>query len=171
MDSLMQNLDALPPPEVYKPVEDFAIDKTATTFANAAFNSYKKFKNNAPIISIENPPTGGGLSRAEDLKKLVESARNKFVEKAVGTGMSERDAREQANKLIGVTWDVGHINMLRKYGYTEQDVIKEAEKIAPLVKHVHLSDNFGFEHTELPMGMGNVPIKQIMEKTRERRRI
>jgi sugar phosphate isomerase/epimerase len=164
MDSLMQNLDALPPPEVYKPVEDFAVDKTATTFANAAFNSYKKFKDNAPIISIENPPTGGGLSRGEDLKKLVESARNKFVEKAVGEGMSERDAREQASKLIGVTWDVGHINMLRKYGYTEQDVIKEAEKIAPLVKHVHLSDNFGFEHTELPMGMGNVPIKAIMEK-------
>ena len=54
--------------------------------------------------------------------------------------------------------------MLRKYGYNEQDIVKESEKIAPLLKHIHLSDNFGFEHTELPMGMGNVPIKQIMEK-------
>jgi len=170
MDSLMQNLDKLPAPEVYKPVEDFVIDKSATTFANAALNSYKKFRNESPIISIENPPVGGGLSRAEDLKKLVESARNKFIDNATkpanegGLGMSERDARNQASKLIGVTWDVGHINMLRKYGYSEEDVIKEAEKIAPLVKHVHLSDNFGFEHTELPMGMGNVPIAQIMEK-------
>lgn len=174
MDLLMQRLDALPPPEVYKPVEDFAVERSATTFANAAFNSYKKFKDKAPIISIENPPVGGGLSRGEDLKKLVESARDKFIDNAIkpanqgGLGMSERDAREQAGKLIGVTWDVGHINMLRKYGYTEQDVIKEAEKIAPLVKHVHLSDNFGFEHTELPMGMGNVPIKAIMEKLGEK---
>ena len=54
--------------------------------------------------------------------------------------------------------------MLRKYGYDSKDIIKETEKIAPLVKHVHLSDNFGFEHTELPMGMGNVPMKEIMEK-------
>ena len=29
---------------------------------------------------------------------------------------------------------------------------------------VHLSDNFGMEHTELPMGMGNVPLKEVMEK-------
>ncbi len=164
MDLLMRDLNSLPAPEIYKPVEDFAVDKTATTFANVAFSSYRKFKENAPIISIENPPVGGGLSRAEDLKNLVESARNKFVDLAKKEGISEKDARNQANKLIGVTWDVGHINMLRKYGYTEEDVIKEAEKIAPLVKHVHLSDNFGFEHTELPMGMGNVPIKQIMEK-------
>jgi len=38
------------------------------------------------------------------------------------------------------------------------------EEVAHLIKHVHLSDNFGFEHTELPMGMGNVPFKEIMEK-------
>ncbi|MCK5044082.1 sugar phosphate isomerase/epimerase, partial [Candidatus Pacearchaeota archaeon] len=46
-------------------------------------------------------------------------------------------------------------------------IIKESEKVAKLVKHVHLSDNFGFEHTELPMGMGNVPLKEIMEKLGE----
>ena len=32
-----------------------------------------------------------------------------------------------------------------------------------MVKHVHLSDNFGMEHTELPMGMGNVPTKAHMD--------
>jgi sugar phosphate isomerase/epimerase len=168
MDSLMQNLDAMEAPKVYKPVEDFAVERSATTFANAAFNSYKKFGDKAPIISIENPPVGGGLSRAEDLKKLVEMAREKFVETAVNGGMKRVEAEAAASKTIGVTWDVGHINMLRKYGYSEKDVIAEAEKVAPLVKHVHLSDNFGFEHTELPMGMGNVPIKAIMEKLGEK---
>ena len=32
-----------------------------------------------------------------------------------------------------------------------------------MVKHMHLSDNFGMEHTELPMGMGNVPTKKMTE--------
>jgi hypothetical protein len=171
MDSLMTDLGSIEEaPQLYKPVEEFAIDESAKTFANVAMNSYKKFGNETPIISIENPPAGGGLSRGEDLKNLVESAKKQFVENATkstrdgGLGISEREARNQANKLLGVTWDVGHINMLRKYGYSEEDIVKEAEKVAPFVKHVHLSDNFGFEHTELPMGMGNVPIKEIMEK-------
>ena len=58
--------------------------------------------------------------------------------------------------------------MLRKQGFEEKDIIKETEKIAPFVKHIHLSDNFGFEHTELPMGMGNVPLKEMMEKLPEK---
>ncbi len=78
--------------------------------------------------------------------------------------MSQSQAESAAEKTIGVTWDVGHINMLRKYGYGKEKLIEQAEIIAPLVKHVHLSDNFGFEHTELPMGMGNVPLKEIMGK-------
>ncbi len=53
--------------------------------------------------------------------------------------------------------------MIRKYGYGDKDIIEESKKVSPMVKHVHLSDNFGFEHTELPMGMGNVPIKEILE--------
>ena len=52
--------------------------------------------------------------------------------------------------------------MIRKFGYEAKDVVKETKIIAPYVKHVHLSDNFGLEHTELPMGMGNVPTKKMM---------
>lgn len=71
--------------------------------------------------------------------------------------------KKQAEKLIGATWDVGHINMIRAHGYSAEDVVKESKKIAPYVKHVHLSDNFGLEHTELPMGMGNVPMAKILK--------
>jgi len=163
MQQLVDELYAFQP-EQFKPVNEFTLDKTATTFANVAYNSYKKFGNSAPIISVENPPVGIGFSRGEDLKKIVETAREKFVDKSVSKGVSRSEARQQAEKLIGVTWDLGHINMLRKYGYEAKDIIKETEKVAPLVKHVHLSDNFGFEHTELPMGMGNVPLKEIMAK-------
>jgi len=152
------------PPQIIKPLEDFAREKAVETFSSVAFDSYKKFKDTSPIISIENPPANQGFSRGEDLKKIVEESREKFVEKAKQEGISEGEARKQAERLIGVTWDVGHINMIRGKGFDEKDILKETEKIAPFLKHVHLSDNFGFEHTELPMGMGNVPIKEIMEK-------
>lgn len=152
------------PPPTFQPIEKFAIDKASETFANVAFEAYKKFGETAPIIGIENPPAGGGLNRAEDLRKLIETTREKFTQMLVEKeGISEKKAEKEAEKLIGATWDVGHINMIRKFGYDEKDIIKESEKIAPLVKHVHLSDNFGLEHTEIPMGMGNVPIKKIME--------
>jgi len=156
------------PPKIFKPLDEFAKEKTTETFANIALNSYDKFGSNAPIISIENPPIGGAFARGEELKEIVEKSREKFVENAVKKGMSKSGAKEQAEKLLGVTWDVGHINMLRKYGYKEKDIIKETEKVAKFVKHIHLSDNFGFEHTELPMGMGNVPLKEIMEKLGEK---
>ncbi|MBI2630234.1 hypothetical protein HYW76_03965 [Candidatus Pacearchaeota archaeon] len=152
-------------PQIYQPLTGFLIDKSADSFANAALYSYEKYKDKAPIISIENPPAGSGLSRAEDLKGLIEESRKKFAEQLIDKkGMSKEQANKIAEKTIGATWDVGHINMIRKFGYTKEDVIKEAGIIAPFVKHVHLSDNFGMEHTELPMGMGNVPIKEVMEK-------
>ena len=160
----IETLNKLDAPRIFEPLNDFAKEKSIQTFANVAFDSYNKFKDKAPIISIENPPIGGAFATGEELKDLVEKAREKFVERAVQEGLSKSQAKEAAEKLLGVTWDVGHINMMRKYGYKSEDIVKETEAIAPLVKHVHLSDNFGFEHTELPMGMGNVPIKEIMQK-------
>jgi sugar phosphate isomerase/epimerase len=151
-------------PQTLTPLRPWAVDKAATTFANVAFDAYKKFKNTAPIISIENPPVGTGLSRAEDLRDIVDDARKKFAKKAQEKlHLSKSEADRQAEKLLGVTWDVGHINMLRGRGFKEKHIVEETKKIAELVKHVHLSDNFGLEHTELPMGMGNVPTKKHME--------
>jgi len=165
IDNGLKTINQVSAPEIYKPLNEYAMEKTVDSFSNTALHGYKKFKETAPIISIENPPAGMGFSTGDDLRKLVEDSRNKFVEKAVQQGiLSESQARKQAEKLIGVTWDVGHINMLRKKGWSGEDIVKETEKVAKLVKHIHLSDNFGLEHTELPMGMGNVPIKEIMEK-------
>ena len=157
-------------PEMFVPIEKWALDKSSTTFSNAAFNAFKTFKkdpNKTPMLVIENPPAGFGLSTGEDLKNLVIETREKFVKKAVENGISEGQAQDAAEKLIGATWDVGHINMLRRFGFGDKDIVKETEKVAPYVKHVHLSDNFGYEHTELPMGMGNVPMKEIMAKLGE----
>ncbi len=156
-------------PKIFVPIEEFTVEQSSKTFGNAAFSAFNKFKDaeKTPMIVIENPPVGHALSTGEDLKNLVVKSREQFIKKATEQGMSQGEARNVAERLIGATWDVGHINMLRKQGFSEKDIIKETEKIAPFVKHVHLSDNFGFEHTELPMGMGNVPIKEIMEKLGE----
>src|SRR3989344_2748441 len=162
VQNLLSNLEQFQTKQ-FKLLDDFAKEKSSETFGNIAFKAYKKYGDKAPIVSIENPPAGLGLSRGEDLKNLVEMSREKFVENAKKEGMSERDAKRAAEKLIGVTWDVGHINMIRKFGFSEKDVAEESKKIAPFLKHIHLSDNFGMEHTELPMGMGNVPFKEIMK--------
>jgi sugar phosphate isomerase/epimerase len=167
--NLLLNLrDSELAPRMLVPLEEFATDKSSQTFGNAAFQAYKKFKDKAPVIYIENPPSGFGLSTGEDLKNLVVASRQKFVDNAIKEGMSKSSAEKEAEKLIGATWDVGHINMLRKQGFKEADIIEETKKIAPYVKHVHLSDNFGYEHTELPMGMGNVPLKEMMARLGEK---
>ena len=173
---LTQRLSSMESPKIFLPAEEYALDKTTQTFGNVAFDSWKRFggSKKAPIVNIENPPAGFGLSRGEDLKNVVQGARKKFVEIATkpkregGAGLSESEAKLEAEKMIGVTWDVGHINQLRKFGFSGEDIIKEAEKIAPLVKHIHLSDNFGMDNIELPMGMGNVDLKEVMEKLGEK---
>ncbi len=164
----IRTLNSITPPQIFKPLKEFAVDKASDTFANAAVQAYKQFKGSTPIISIENPPAGSGLNRAQDLKDLVDASRRKFADQMTEKGMSEKEAKNTAEKLIGVTWDVGHINMIRKQGFDTKDLLEETKTIAPYVKHIHLSDNFGLEHTELPMGMGNVPIKEQEEIIRKK---
>jgi len=150
------------------PIDQFAVENSSKTFGNAAFQTYKKFKDKSPLLVIENPPAGFALSTGEDIKNIVEGSRKQFVENAVKGGMGEQEAKNAASKLIGATIDVGHINMLKKYGYNDKEIAKEVGKVAPYLKHVHLSDNFGVEHTELPMGMGNVPMKEMLEQLKSK---
>ena len=169
MNEVIHELREKITPKMYVPIEEFAVEKASQTFGNAAYKTYKEFKGkNVPLLVIENPPAEVALSTGEGIRDVVKKSREIFVENAKKEGMSESQARKEAEKLIGATWDVGHINMLRKYGYSEEDIVKETEKIAPYLKHIHLSDNFGFEHTELPMGMGNVPLKEMMNKLGEK---
>lgn len=162
-------------PRQYIPTEEFALDKTKQTIGNIALKAYKQFGDKAPIISIENVMPNTVFARADSMKKLVEESRKVFVENAKKEGMSESEAKEAAKRLIGVTWDTGHINLIRKYGFGEKDgvfnkeefgkfIAEETKKIAPYVKHVHLADNFGYNETHLPPGMGEVPFKEILRE-------
>ena len=72
-----------------------------------------------------------------------------------------------ADNLIGATWDVGHIAQLKKSGYSDEQIAKEAKDVAPVVKHVHITDNFGFNDTHLPPGMGKVNIKDQLKQIKK----
>ena len=177
---MLTTLSEMPTPQIFKPVGEFAIEKTAETVGNAMFEYYNRNKNNPgfeldkmPILAMENVFPTSPLSTAEELKKGIHESRKIFAEKLQKEGkFSSQKAKEAAEKLIGATWDVGHINQLRKAGYTEAElkdlVIEETKKIAPDVKHLHLTDNFGFGDTHLPPGMGNVPIKEMAEELEKR---
>jgi len=155
-------------PKIFKETEGFAMDKSAETFGNLAMMSYEKFGGNAPVIAIENFQPGTAFSSAEKLKELVESSRNNFVKQLIKTkNLSESEAKEIAKKQLGVTWDVGHLNMIKKKGFSDEDILAETKKITEdksMVKHIHLTDNFGFADSHLAPGMGNVPFKKIMEQ-------
>ena len=151
-------------PEKYKQVEDFAREKTSDTLSNVALKTYEKFGDKSPIISIENPPYGQAMSSGKELKKLIETTRNKFEKKLMQEhGLSQKEAENAAERLIGATWDTSHISMIRKQGFGPEKITKETKEIAPFVKHVHFNDNFGTTHTDLPPGMGSVPFKDVLE--------
>jgi len=170
----LQKITGKQAPQVYQLGEEFAMEKAAETFGNLAAKSYDKFKEKAPVLAIENMMQGGfAFSRAEDMKKLVEMSRNNFVEHLVEGGKNKKEAEKLAREKLGVTWDVGHLNLLRKTGFTEKDIVEQTKIISgtdkpggdkSMVKHVHLTDNFGYADTHLVPGMGNVPMKAILEE-------
>ena len=163
IQGLVQGLQNVTP-QVYKPIEEFAIEKSSETFANVAFEAFKKNKEKTPKISIENMYPGIAFSSSEDLNNLITETKNRFVLKAMDNGYGKSAAQKKADEIIGVTLDVGHLNIARKKGFKDEDLAKEAEAIAKNVKHVHLHDNFGYGDSHLPPGMGNVPFKEMMEK-------
>ena len=160
------------PPQVYENVEKFAINKAAETFGNLAVRSWEKYKDNAPIIAIENLYQGMAFSRGEQMEELVKKARDNFKEEMVKSKkMTAREAQKYAEKHIGITLDVGHLNMFKKTGLDDGNLIEEVKKMGPYIKHLHLTDNFGYADTHLPPGMGNVPFKEIFEQLEKEGRL
>ena len=176
-----------PAPPVYVPWEDFAREKASTTFANLAMHSIdvarnpKKFgldakplkAEQAPVIAVENVLPEGAFGTGETLRQVIVESRKKFeAEAPKRLGISQSEAKKLGDKLIGATWDIGHINMYRKYltsfGYNEEQIKKkiaeENKAIMKDIRHIQVSDNFGFDDAHMAPGMGNVPIKEFMQQ-------
>lgn len=171
IDESLREIQKVKTPNIYIPVQDFSKKESSKTFANAALEAYKLAEKTgkAPSkISIENMYPGMAFADAKGMNELVDASRNQFVETAVKNKiMSESEAKKKAKEIIGVTFDFGHMNIGKKYGFTDKDMIEEAKAIAKNVKHVHLADNFGFTDSHLPPGMGNVPNKELLEQLKK----
>jgi len=163
LDEVILRIRDVAPPQTYVPLEDFAMEHSSETFSNVAVDAYKEYGKKAPTLSIENLYPGMAFSNSKEFKELIKTTKEKFVKKAVSEGISRSEAERQADKIIGVTLDVGHLNIARKKGFKEEDLAEEVKEIAKYVKHVHLTDNFGYSDSHLPPGMGNVPFKKILE--------
>jgi tetratricopeptide (TPR) repeat protein len=156
-------------PKVMDFSENVVKEKIAETVSNVAIKAYENFKDNAPVFCFENLFPTMAFGNAESLKALIEETRQKFVEK-MKPKIGEKKAKEIAEKIIGATWDIGHINIWKKYGVKPEEIKVEMEKIRPFIKHIHIADNFGFEDSHLPPGMGGIEpeifgkIKEIIEK-------
>ncbi|MBU0906530.1 MAG: hypothetical protein KKE05_00065, partial [Nanoarchaeota archaeon] len=81
LQGLIKGLENLQP-KLSVPVDEFALKQSAKTFGNAAFESYKEFKDKSPTLVIENPPAGFGLSTGEDIANIVKESRRQFIEQA-----------------------------------------------------------------------------------------
>jgi sugar phosphate isomerase/epimerase len=176
-DRILTHFSDLSAPELFVSSEEFARKKTVETISNAAKYAYKKYGDSAPIISLENVMPTMVLSRGDSMKKLLDETKNKFAKELVKEKkMKIKKAKKIADKIIGTTWDVGHIHQLRKQGFSDKEIVAETKKIAKDIKHVHLTDNFGYNDSHLALGMGDVPLKahlKEMEKNanEERRHI
>ncbi len=166
--ALLNSISKTPTPEIWRPVADFAKEKTAQTVAEAMAKAYKRFGDTTPFVAIENFWPNTPMSTASELKDAVLKSREEFAKILMKENKkSEKDAKKLAEKMIGATWDVGHINNLRKAGFEGEElkkrVIEETQRVADVVRHVHITDNFGFHDSHLPPGMGNVPVREMME--------
>ena len=54
--------------------------------------------------------------------------------------------------------DIGHAHC-----YSEIDVLKWSETLAPYVNHVHVHDNLGDRDAHIGLGKGNLPYKEVLE--------
>ena len=165
---LLNVIEHMPAPKRFVPTDEFAKEKLSDTVANSALYAYNEYKDKAPVIAIENVFPDWTLGRADSLREAIEESREKFAKRLrEEKKLSKEKAKEVAEKLIGATWDVGHITQLRKFGYKDKDIIEEARKIAPVVKHIHVTDNFGFSDSHLAPGQGTVPINEQLKKLKE----
>ena len=174
----MKNItDRYGAPKINQRAEEFAMGEASKTFGNVGAKSFKELGGmDAPVVSIENVWNGAYFARGKAMKELVEKSRKKMVEQLTdkefmgGKVLNEREAKKAAEKLIGMNFDVGHINMFKKKGFTDKDLVGEVKQFIPLINHMHLTDNFGGGDEHLVPGQGNVPFKAYFEeiaKTRD----
>ena len=160
---------------VFVTATDYMNEMMPNQITRLAMASYKT--KSQPVLAIENMPMHQ-FGKPEEVIKIVEESRKKFAKELEDKeGLDYDQARETANKLIGSTMDIGHLNTLKakinpdtnKY-WTDEDLKKEAEKMAKAgIKLVHIADNIGEfgKDSHLMLGRGNAKIDEMLDILKE----
>ncbi|MBS1266322.1 MAG: hypothetical protein MAG795_00289 [Candidatus Woesearchaeota archaeon] len=172
-----------------QPIDKYAIKRSATTIAKAAEFAYNKSKAlqqkgklKSPIsVSVENIDPDMYGAHPQELKKLIQVARKKFIERNKKR-LGESKAKKAAQDHINATFDVGHAYMWRKYyqgdpnkSFEENSkefnkwLLNQVEDLnkEEYIKHVHISDNFGWNDEHVTPGQGIVPIKEFVKRMKD----
>ncbi len=179
-----------------KKASEFAAEETARSMAELGIYTWQmnerakkkqgetEFKLKHDLyIAPENifPEMYGG--HPDELKNLVLKGRKEMAKELEKRyGMDKKKAKELAEKHIKATFDIGHINVWRKYfkskkGETLEERNKRFNKWVlgktkelldeGIIGHIHISDNFGFDDEHLAAGDGNAPIKEFVEQAKK----
>ncbi|MEK6936717.1 MAG: TIM barrel protein [Nanoarchaeota archaeon] len=167
-----------------KPIEEFALGKTSDAVARAAMFGYNKetqmkkegVKDMKPIVICpENVWTEYYGGHPKELKNIITKSRQAFSQKLVKEkNILKVEADKIAEERIKATFDIGHVNVWRKW-FKEDDptgekfnkwVMKEVDELVKdkIIGHVHINDNFGYEDIHIAPGQGNAPIKEFVDK-------
>ncbi|MBT4605257.1 hypothetical protein HOC01_06470 [archaeon] len=137
-----------------------------------------KLKKNL-MVAMENLfPEAHGAHPDEIIELVTNSRRSMAKQLRKNLGYDHEKAAKAAEKTISMTFDVGHMNMWRKY--FKDDPMKQPEdndkdfqgwmldmtaKLAKagVVGHVHLDDNYGYQDEHLAPGEGIAPIKEMVK--------
>ncbi len=158
-----------------RPLENFAIQKSAENLARAGLYAYdveKKRGLKKPLfIAPENMFPESYGSHPQELRTLVVKSRQAMAKRLQTKGHSKQEAKKIAADHIKATFDIGHANIWKKYFQGDEKEFNSWLKaqVSQLTKegiigHVHISDNFGYYDEHLAPGEGSVPIKEFAEE-------
>ncbi len=168
-----------------KTVEDYGLDKSAWTIAQAGLKAFQYTKahqkelNESIYVAPENWRPEQYGSHPDEIRALVTTSRKQMTQQLKKEGYSEDEAKKLAKEHIKATVDIGHFNMWRQHfqanpGESAQQrdkrfdkwMLDETEKLAKegIVGHIHLTDNFGYDDEHLTPGQGNVPMKEFIKR-------
>jgi hypothetical protein len=160
--------------QILAPAEEYAKEKMKKTFVELGLKAYEK--PSKPMIVIENFYPEFTLSHPEKLAKTIEEIRQELANRLVKEkGLSKSKAIKEAQELIGMNVDIGHLNLWKKYTnpktgkpYTNKEIIEWVNKVYPYIKHVHVTDNWGDYDAHLPVGWGNAPVNEFIDTLRKK---
>ncbi|MCM8765100.1 MAG: TIM barrel protein [Candidatus Omnitrophica bacterium] len=151
------------------PTDELAKQKAIKSFVELGYEAYNK--PSKPMIVVEQFSPELALGDPRKTAQLVKDAREELAKKLVKEkGFSMDHARKEASQVLAMNFDIGHANLWKRYGkkYNDKEILKWVDEIAPVVKHVHITDNFGDYDAHLPVGWGNAPIHEVMSKLKEK---